>query len=1000
MTVEGSNARPHTLVTDRLPWFIGGIGLLLYLFTLNHWLSVYSLGTVARVSGWLWRPELDKPLTAALLFPFRFLPEASIPLALNLFTAVCAALTLTLLARSVALLPHDISTKDQSKKDWRRSSLGLESRSIGTSQGERGVFLTNLPNQPFSNTILSTPTAWVPPLLASLLCGLQLTFWEHATSASGEMVDLLLFAYIIRCLLEFRLDQNQSWLSRAACIYAAGMANNWALIGFLPVFIVAILRAKGYGPFRERSFLLRMLAWGSVGLSLYLLLPTALSLSPHSQVDFWAALKGHLKSQKEILGYFRRPAFRSLAIASLLPLLMLSIRWKSHSMQFGDDTRLGVFLTKALVHLVHGLVLLCSLWIALDPSFSPRHLGLGTPMLTYYYLSALAFGYCVGYFLLFGSHSAAEPNSEPARSARKLPFAPLLIGVSILLICAVPLVLISKNLPQIRSTNGPSLRQFANNLCLALPQGKSVVLSDDPAEFLFLRAALTTTHGREKAPLLLDGLSLTSAQYHRLLAQQFKSRWAVPPPSSQTQSVSSGRILELISAFVTNEPTVYLYPSFGILLELFETRPSGPIHLLYPRNLSISSSLPPKFISANEQQWQNSWSESLQALAVQTKEQRKFPPGFARALRQRLFLATERNATLSFAGAAWSRRINEWGVQMQRLGLAPQARTWFQRAIDLNPENLTAQINLKYAERCQNGDTSRLDLAAVQNEFSELFAKYKNWHGIAQANGPVDEPSFLFRSGRLLLSGGNRLQALADLSRSVELAPDWPAPKLWLAQCHIQLRNFAGVLEVADSIERTGLPKDPQGLAHLLECKATALRNLARTNEAAAYIESFVSQYSRQSEVLSVAADLYQWNKQFDKELGLLNELLAREPGRADFLSRKGAAELQLSRFDAAIGTLSAALTLAPKNENTRLCRAVAYLGADKLDAAGADYHELLATSSNPRNALFGLGTIAWRKQDTNQAIHYYRQYLSNGVTQARQDLLAAERLKQLTGHD
>jgi len=372
MTADDSQARPSTLVTARLPWLIGAGSLLVYLLTLNHWVSLHSLGTVARISGWLWRTELDKPLTTALLYPFRFLPEPSIPLALNLFTAACAALTLVLLARSVSLLPHDLS-----------------------------------PSEPFpklqSPTMLSTPTAWIPPLLATLLCGLQLSFWEHATSASGEMIDLLVFAYVIRCLLEFRIDQNQSWLSRAACIYGAGMANNWAMIGFFPIFVAAILRAKGYGPFRERSFLLRMTGWGLAGLSLYLLLPTVASFSAHGQVDFWTALKAHLKSQMEILGYFRRSAFRALAVASVLPILVLSIRWKSHTLQCGDDTRLGVFLTRAMVHLVHALVLVSSLWLALDPAFSPRHLGLGTPNPAYYYVRSVALGEGEEYILLFWS---------------------------------------------------------------------------------------------------------------------------------------------------------------------------------------------------------------------------------------------------------------------------------------------------------------------------------------------------------------------------------------------------------------------------------------------------------------------------------------------------------------------------------------------------------------------------------------------------------------------
>src|SRR5204862_183320 len=67
---KGPSAGPFELT--RLPWLVGGAGLLLYLVTLNHWISLQSLGVVARVSGWLWEPQLGRPLTVAFFFPFRF----------------------------------------------------------------------------------------------------------------------------------------------------------------------------------------------------------------------------------------------------------------------------------------------------------------------------------------------------------------------------------------------------------------------------------------------------------------------------------------------------------------------------------------------------------------------------------------------------------------------------------------------------------------------------------------------------------------------------------------------------------------------------------------------------------------------------------------------------------------------------------------------------------------------------------------------------------------
>jgi len=82
------------------------------------------------------------------------------------------------------------------------------------------------------------------------------------------MVNLLIFAYVIRCLLESRIDESRPWLSRAAFAYALGITNNWAMIGFLPLFLAALIWLKGLSFFNLR-FLAGMFLWGLAGLSLY-----------------------------------------------------------------------------------------------------------------------------------------------------------------------------------------------------------------------------------------------------------------------------------------------------------------------------------------------------------------------------------------------------------------------------------------------------------------------------------------------------------------------------------------------------------------------------------------------------------------------------------------------------------------------------------------------------------------------------------------------------------
>ncbi|SPE51438.1 membrane hypothetical protein [Verrucomicrobia bacterium] len=127
---------------------------------------------------------------------------------------------------------------------------------------------------------LTGRVAWLPPLLATLVCGLQLTFWQHATAASSEtltgasneMFGLLLFAYIVRSILEFRGDGRESWLTRAAVVLGLAMTNDWRMVAFFPLFLVALVWVKGLSFFNLR-FLGRMAGCGAAGLLLYLLLP-------------------------------------------------------------------------------------------------------------------------------------------------------------------------------------------------------------------------------------------------------------------------------------------------------------------------------------------------------------------------------------------------------------------------------------------------------------------------------------------------------------------------------------------------------------------------------------------------------------------------------------------------------------------------------------------------------------------------------------------------------
>ncbi len=959
MTTEKTDVVQNSFVTSVLPWFVGAGGLLVYLLTLNKWISLLSLGTVARTSGWLWLPELGRPLTLAIFFPFHWLPEAWIPLTLNIFTAFGAAVALVLLARTVALLPYDLTPDDPLRK-----------------------------YQPV--TILSIPTAWMPPVLATIICGLELSFWENATSATGEIVNLLVFAYVIRSLLEFRVLRSQSWLSRCAFLYAAGMANSWVIAGYFPIFLGAIIWVKGFRRFWDWRFLLRMAFWGLAGLSFYFLLPMVQSLSSHGHLSFGMALKAYLKSQLAALIYLRMPEFRVLLLTLLLPFVLLAIRWKSHTVQFTDDSRVGVFLLKATGHFVHALFFGTSLWIALGPTFTPRNLKLGTPMLVYYYIWALISGYCTGYFLLLGSRRRRRKKQPP-----KLPVVTYVFYV---LLCVLPLTLIWRNLGRIRMTNGPAVHEFARELYKDLPGGKSVVLSEDPTQLLLLRAELAG-HGHDKNALLLDTRSLVLPEYHAFMANQYKSRWPVALPTNSVGAVGPRKLLELVSAFAAREPVVYLHPSSGLFFESFTDQPKGSIHYLVPRPARsvLTEALADGVVATNEQIWQQRWTNSPRTLAGQTQKKPGFATHWTSAVSDILQLSTAGNSTASFLGAVYSKSLNYWGVEMQQQGQWREAGVWFQRAIELNPGNLAAHINAEYNQRWQHGDKARFTAIQAQHQFPGLFDHYDNWVEVLNADGPVDEPTFLLRTGRAFLASGDNRQAAVAFARSTGLAPDWLPPKLWLAESYLALRDFTNALNLTDRTRAAGLPQNGRALAQWLFCRVGAFRGLGRTNDATACLEDFINQQGAHNEVLSMAADLYGRNAQFGRESDILDELLKRNPNDTELLTMKGLAELRLARYGNAIATLTTALSLDPSEPDARLLRAVGFLRMGQLDAARSDYQELLKRAQNSQMALFGLGGIAWREHDTNAIIQYYKEYLSNGVPASLRYRVASERLKKLT---
>jgi len=955
---------PRTNFVPRwLPWLLAVGMLLVYWLTLNHWVSLFNVASVAKISGWTWQPEVLNPITFLVTYPLRWLPAMVIPLALNLFSAVCAALALALLARSVSLLPHD--------------------RTDAQREREKSDF-----------SFLTTGSAWLPPLLAVLVCGLQLTFWERATNWTGEMFDLLLFAFVIWSLLEYRLDEREWRLYVAAFVYAAGMTDDWGMTGFFPLFLVAIVWLRGLGFFNWR-FIRRMLLCGLAGLLFCLLLPLLAVAAHKMPVTFWQYLKFDLSPQYGVLrAYFacifhpqQHLEYEALLLAYLMPLLVLSIRWKS---SFGDSSRIGVALASFMFHLLHAVFLVGCLWLVFDPPFSPRHTGFG---LLFYYLLALGIGYYCGYFLLiFGKKIANRQNRQPALLNRFVIAGVWLLGI------VVVAGLTYRNAPQIRDTNGDTFRNYTFLVREKLPAAGGFLLSDDPQQLELVQSALVRA-GRERDFVPVETQSLVAPAYHRFLHQNFPQRWPEVVSATQTNALNPYGLVQLLALLARTNDIYYLHPSFGYYFERFYLEPHGLVYKMTA--LPADTLLPPlpdkSLIAENEKFWTQAAAQAFAPIEhAVTPPDPNAPRTWGEKCLDIFNVPREPDQMAILAGAYYSRCLDFFGVELQRAGEWEEAAARFDDAQKLNPDNVVAQINLQFNKSMRAGAATAVDLSKAT---TDQFGRYQTWSEVLNANGPFDEPSFCFENGvNLAANNGYFRQAVASFDRVRTLAPDNLPARLWLAQiylmAHLPAPALAALRDPLADPEKFSLARTNETQLHVLAAAAYFQEtNFSRGSE---LLETEIAGHPDDNNLLTAAVQAYMVHGLFDKAMGVIDRRLRLVPDDPAWIYSKGYISIQIKNYDAAITALSRVLAVQTNNDNALFNRAIANLDSGRLDAARADYLRLQQTFSSAFQVAYGLGEIAWRQHDTNEAVRNYKIYLVTANTNSGEAQTVLERLREL----
>lgn len=916
----------------RLPWVLAAVMLVFYLVTLSYWPTFSSVAALARVNGMDWRPTYVAPVYYLATLPLRWLPDGLQLLALNLFEVACSVLSLTLLARAVALLPHD-RTKDQR--------------------------LHELSDYSF----LTIPAAWLPPVFAVAICGLQLTFWEHTVGASPECLDLLLFAYVVRCLLEFRIGERDAWLYRAGLVFALGMTNNLAMVAMLPCFLIAVVWIKGLAFFRW-EFLSRMALCAALGLSFYLLLPVIHTAAESSTLTFWEMLRTNLGFQINAIRGFPRYLLLFISLSSLLPVLFIGIRWPS---MVGDISSAGVALSNLMTHVLHGLFLVYCTLVAFDPPFSPRNIsmGFGWSFLPMYFLGALNAGYCLGYFLLvFGT--PADPKSFVRPSPLRQVFNKLVVAAAWLVAVAGPVGLLVMNYPLVRLTSGRAFSDYTEAAARLLPSQGAVVMSDDPLRLYALDVALKKS-GQSDRFILVDTRSLPSPGYHRALKHRYGERWpGLGHQRALTETIDQPSLVLLMDYVAQSNFVYYLHPSFGYYFERFYQKPEG---LVYKMELLGTNDVSGPVLSDGELKRNDTiWKELLNGKLRNLRSQIQ---------RQATERESRRDLAALYLGGMYSRALDAFGVEAQRADKLPLAAEYFGLALAFNTNNPSAFINLDYNKLLQAG--KRDNPEPSDGVKKRLFNYGGNWEAILNYNGPVDEPYACFLLAQALARGRNYRQAASNLRRTLHYLPD----------------NFVARLALANACVRGGIPREAfrittalRAAYHgkslpavdevaLIQTEAYAHAGQGDLEGAVKLLTDAQQRFPDQDAPFSTLSELYLANRHLTNAVLVLEQQLKLQPKNVSALNNYGHLLMREGRNADALAPLTQALALQPVHPEALLNRAIANLQIGKLEESRTDYEALQNALPRPSYAVYyGLGEIAFRQKKVRTALRNFNRFL------------------------
>ena len=164
-------------------------------------------------------------------------------------------------------------------------------------------------------------------------------------------------------------------------------------------------------------------------------------------------------------------------------------------------------------------------------------------------------------------------------------------------------------------------------------------------------------------------------------------------------------------------------------------------------------------------------------------------------------------------------------------------------------------------------------------------------------------------------------------------------------------------------------------------------------------LETEIALHPTDDDLRTATVQAYLTHGLFTNALALIDRKLRFTPDDPVWLFSRGYASIQAQAYDDAIDAFTRVLATQTNNLPALFNRALACLDSGKLDAARADYKTLQQSLTNSFQVAYGLGEIAWRQHETNEAIRNYKLYLANANTNTAEATNVIQRLRELKGH-